>query len=95
MLQFSPGKKAFNQREEKLPVALYILPKRYSQATAQFRGLTGDTVCGKDYMKAVCFTFCHADTAPLPIKRVNMGILQLLSREEKYPKVKKALLQRT
>lgn len=89
--QRSPGKKAFNKREEKLPVALYILPKRYPQATTQFRDLIGDIICGKDYMMAVCFTFCHAGTAPLP----NKGILQLLRREEKFPKVQKALLQRT
>lgn len=95
MLQSSPKKKVFNQREEKLPVALYMLSERYPQATTQFRDLTGDIICGKDYIMAVCFTFCNAGTDPLPNKRVNMGIPQLLSREEKYPKVKNTLLQRT
>lgn len=95
MLQSSPREKVFNQREEQLSVAFHILSERYPQATTQFRGLTGDIICMKYYTMAVCFTFCHAGTAILSNKRVNMGSPKLLNREEKYPKVKKTLLQRT
>lgn len=97
MLQSSPRKKAFSQREEKLPVALYIVCKRHPPSSSYSiqRLDTRYYLWEGLHDGCVCFTFYHAGTAPLLNKRVNMGVPQLLSREEKYPKVKKTVLQRT
>lgn len=99
-VQSSLRKKVFSQTQEKLPVALYLLYKRYPQATTQFniRDLTGNIISGKELMVSLYSTFCNAVTAPLPAKpnkRENMGIPQLLCREEQFPRVKNMLWQRT